>query len=64
MNKTSLLGPVSIPVRRRRTLFLPGVRLRNYKVLNQKKKKKKSFALHSITQFLSKVFLEKGIAGQ
>ena len=63
MNKTSLLGPVSIPVRRRRTLFLPGVRLRNYKVLNQKKKKI-SFALHSITQFLSKVFLEKGIAGQ
>lgn len=41
MNKTSLLGPVSIPVRRRRTLFLPGVRLRNYKVLNQKKKKNK-----------------------
>ena len=40
MNKTSPLGPVSIPVRRHRTLFLPGVHLRKYKVFIKAGKKK------------------------
>ena len=65
MNKTSLLGPVSIPVRRHRTLFLPGVHLRKYKVfIKAGKKKKKNFFPSFYNPVPIKGFLEKGIAGQ
>ena len=62
MNKTSLLGPISTPVRRCRTLFLPGVHLRKYKVLNQEKKN--NFCPSFYNPVPIKSFLEKGIAGQ
>lgn len=60
MNKTSLLGPVPIPVTRHRTLFLPGVHLRKYKISKQKK----NFLPCILQPNFRQSFLEEGVSGQ
>ena len=57
MNKSSLLGPVPIPVTRHTTLFLPGVHVRRYKISNQKKK---FFCPAFYNPIFIKVFWRKG----